>query len=145
MKQTKIESILEQFLNIGSGLILSTFIFQPLIFNIFNYSPTVSENFQMAAVFTIFSILRGYIWRRIFNHRGHQTKSQSFFEQTLSVVTGVLLSLIIIQPIMFPYFNIHTNMYENFIMAILFTIISILRGYIWRRYFNHKLHLRIMS
>ena len=131
-------SIIEQFANMGSGLLLSILITQPLAFAYLGYYPSVLENLQIAIVFVTFSIVRGFIWRRLFN-KGLQSRLGSMIEQVLSTLSGIILSLIIIQPWLLPYFNIHTDMFENLQMAMFFTVISILRGYVWRRYFNNKI------
>jgi len=65
--QTKLHSLFEQFTNIGSGLLLSTFVVQPIVFPLFNVHTTTLENFAMASVFTVVSIARGYVFRRLFN------------------------------------------------------------------------------
>ncbi len=72
-----------------------------------------------------------------------QTKLESWLETILNVGSGLLLSALVIQPILFPIFNIHTSTIENLEMASIFTAVSVARGYIWRRYFNHRLHLKM--
>lgn len=72
-----------------------------------------------------------------------QSKLESWIEQILSVGSGLLLSTLIVQPLIFPLYGIHTTFSENFQMAVLFTIASIIRGYIWRRYFNRRLHIKL--
>jgi len=65
--QSKRNSLIEILTNIGSGLLISTFIVQPLVFPIFGVYTTVSQNFILASIFTTISIIRGYFFRRIFN------------------------------------------------------------------------------
>jgi len=142
MKQTKLESFFEQISNMGSGFLLSAFATQPVAFAYLGYYPSYTENLQIAFAFVAFSVVRGYLWRRLFN-KGLQSKFGSFVEQVLSTISGIILSLILIQPLILPLFDIHTNMLENLQMAMFFTLISIGRGYMWRRYFNHILKLRI--
>ena len=64
-----------------------------------------------------------------------QTKKYSFIESITNVLVGYLLA-VVSQIIMFPFFNIHIRMRDNFIIGIWFTIISILRSYTLRRIFN---------
>ncbi len=64
-----------------------------------------------------------------------QKKSHSFAETVINTLVGLGLSLAA-QLVIFPYFDIHTTFTENFHIALLFTIISIIRGYVMRRVFN---------
>lgn len=144
MIQTKLESGIEQLFNMGSGLLLSALITQPLAFAYLGYYPSFIENLQIAVLFVIFSIIRGYLWRRLYN-KGIQSKLDSLVEQTLSTISGVLLSLFLIQPLILPLFGIYTDLFENLQMAVFFTFISIVRGYFWRRFFNKRLTLKILS
>lgn len=70
-----------------------------------------------------------------------QSKLISLIEQTLNVLSGFLLSLIVWYIIIIPVFNIDTNFGENFLIVCIFTTVSIIRGYLWRRLFN-KLHIK---
>jgi hypothetical protein len=108
---------------------------------------TTSDNIILAGIFTIASIIRGYLWRRYFNLKDYciifgQNRWQSLIEQTLNIMSGLALSIFVIQPLAFPLFDIITTSAQNVGMAIIFTIVSIARSYVWRRYFNKKLHLK---
>lgn len=145
MKQTKWKSLTEQLFNIGSGLIISALIVQPIIFPLYGIVIDVFHNIVLASIFTIASIVRGYLWRRWFNIKVHingQPKLESLIEQLLNVLSGLILSTFVIQPLAFPLFDISTTHSENFQMAVIFTIVSIIRSYYWRRWFNHKLHFK---
>lgn len=65
--QTKRHSLLEQVLNVGSGFILSSLVWQFVIIQWWDIHTSFSENLQITSVFTIVSIARGYVWRRLFN------------------------------------------------------------------------------
>ena len=65
--QTKRHSLLEQVLNVGSGFILSSLVWQFIIIQCWDIHTSFSENLQITSVFTIVSVIRGYIWRRLFN------------------------------------------------------------------------------
>ena len=44
-----------------------------MVFPMFGFYPAFSENLLITTIFTIVSIIRSYIWRRVFNaleHRG---------------------------------------------------------------------------
>jgi len=64
-----------------------------------------------------------------------QAKTTSLVE----VITGTFIGLtvaIITQIIIFPWFEIETNLSNNVQIAAIFTGVSILRGYLVRRAFN---------
>lgn len=65
--QSKASSLLENILNVTSGLFLSILIVQPIVFNLYNIELEMNQNIQIAIIFTLVSILRGYVWRRFFN------------------------------------------------------------------------------
>ena len=56
-------------------------------------------------------------------------------ETVLNVGTGYIIA-IFTQALIFPFFGIHIPLSQNVVLAALFTIISIIRGYFFRRLFN---------
>jgi len=58
-------------------------------------------------------------------------------ESVIDVGSGFFLS-IIIQITVFPLFDLHPSIFENFQIAIIFTIVSMTRSAIWRRYFRKR-------
>jgi len=66
-----------------------------------------------------------------------QSKKNSFIESLLNTVVGFLISLLV-QLIIYPILNIPVTIFQNIIITSVFTIVSIIRGYIIRRYFNSK-------
>ena len=67
-----------------------------------------------------------------------QSKKESLVEQALNVGSGWLLSLLVWAFLISPLYNIETSLAENMGITIIFTFISIVRGYMWRRYFNKR-------
>jgi len=65
MKQTRTMSLIEAATNVivGYGLAVIT---QILIFPVFGLHATLAQNLKMGLVFTIVSIARGYVLRRLF-------------------------------------------------------------------------------
>lgn len=61
-------NLFETFIDVGSGLILSTLI-QLFIFPYFDLYPTVWESFNIAIIFTVISMMRSWFWRTIFTRR----------------------------------------------------------------------------
>ena len=63
-----------------------------------------------------------------------QTKKQSLFESVVNVLVGFWVA-VLIQVLVFPIFEIEATFGENLAISFIFTIVSILRGYILRRFF----------
>ena len=72
MNQTKLESLLESFINVGSGFIIAFIIWQGIARHFLGYDISYSENFVLTSIFTVVSVVRGYIWRRFFNAGIHK-------------------------------------------------------------------------
>jgi hypothetical protein len=66
-----------------------------------------------------------------------QTKLQSFFESSanmaISFITGLISQLVI-----FPLFGMKVSLLDNIQISVYFMVISLVRGYLVRRYFNKK-------
>jgi len=66
-----------------------------------------------------------------------QTKKQSVIESLTNIIVGLLTSFLI-QLIIYPFLNIPVSINQNIIITIVFFIVSFIRGYLIRRYFNKK-------
>lgn len=66
-----------------------------------------------------------------------QTKKQSIIESLAQTVIGLATS-IAIQMVIYPILNIPVSFGQNVIITIVFFIVSIIRGYFIRRFFNNK-------
>ena len=64
-----------------------------------------------------------------------QTKKMSLIETVLSVLIGYIVALLS-QIVVFPLFDIKVSLIDNLLIGLLFTVISIIRGYYVRRLFN---------
>ena len=66
-----------------------------------------------------------------------QTKKQSFIESltstTIGIIIGIVLNLIIL-----PIFGYPVSVVDSLWISVIFTVISIIRSYIIRRWFNSK-------
>lgn len=63
-------------------------------------------------------------------------KKLAMVESIANVMSGLVLSVLVFQPIIFYVYDIELSVTENVVIAAYFTIISIFRGYIWRLYFH---------
>lgn len=69
--QLRRHSLLEACLNTASGFILSV-VAGYFIFPLVGWHVSHSQNLAVVSMFTVISIIRSYIWRRIFNaHHRH--------------------------------------------------------------------------
>lgn len=66
-----------------------------------------------------------------------QTKKQSLFESLLNILIGYSVA-VASQVLIFPWFDIHIPLSDNLLIGFYFTIISLLRSYLIRRFFNKK-------
>ena len=67
-----------------------------------------------------------------------QTKLQSMIESITNVAIGYLVALFS-QIVIFPFYDINISMSDNLMIGLWFTVVSIARSYLIRRYFNKKL------
>lgn len=66
-----------------------------------------------------------------------QTKKQSFIESLTNTAIGFGISYISTF-VIFPFVGLTTSAKTNLIITCYFTIISVVRGYVIRRWFNKK-------
>jgi RsiW-degrading membrane proteinase PrsW (M82 family) len=67
MTQRKTTSLIEVCLNVASGFLISCLVWRFWICPFYGIAYHTADNVQITAIFTGISILRGYIWRRLFN------------------------------------------------------------------------------
>lgn len=65
-----------------------------------------------------------------------QSKKQSLTETVISTFIGLAVSLIT-QIVVFPLYGMEVSFNQNIQITIIFTFVSIARGYLVRRYFNN--------
>ena len=63
--------------------------------------------------------------------------NKDILESMIDVGSGFFLA-IIIQLTIFPLFDLHPTIFENFQIALIFTIVSITRSALWRRFFRKR-------
>lgn len=66
MAQTRMQSLFEAWLNIAIGFGINL-IANLLVLPIFGFHPTIGDAFGMGLIFTVISIVRSYLLRRLFN------------------------------------------------------------------------------
>jgi len=68
---------------------------------------------------------------------GKQTKRQSLFESMVNVSIGFTISLVATF-VVFPLFDVVSTPSKNVGITIFYTVISVVRSYLVRRYFNNS-------
>jgi hypothetical protein len=70
-----------------------------------------------------------------------QTKLESLFEKLCSTGSGFLIALATWEYVIRPLIHGgHLSVEDSLHITMIFTVISIIRGYFWRRFFNAGLH-----
>jgi hypothetical protein len=69
----------------------------------------------------------------------NQSRTASLIESVFNVVIGYGIALAS-QLVIFPMFGIHLPLSDNLAIGAWFTIISLVRSYVIRRWFNARLH-----
>lgn len=67
-----------------------------------------------------------------------QTRLGSLYEALINIVIGFTINYFA-NLLIFPLFGLHISPGANFIMGCVYTVISLVRSYLIRRYFNAKL------
>lgn len=70
----------------------------------------------------------------------NQSKLESIIEQIVNVSSGMFIAYFTMQLFLAPMLGIHISPHENIIVTLVLTVVSVLRGYMWRRFFNRKLY-----
>ena len=63
--------------------------------------------------------------------------NKDILESMIDVGSGFFLA-IIIQLTIFPLFDLHPTIFENFQIALIFTMVSMTRSALWRRFFRKR-------
>lgn len=68
-----------------------------------------------------------------------QTRLGSALESFANILIGYIVALLS-QLLIFPLFDIHVSFHSNLLIGLWFTVISLVRSYALRRWFNARLH-----
>jgi hypothetical protein len=72
--QTRLGSAVESCLNVASGFVLSMVMWQWVVAPLYGYEVTLSTNLGITTIFTGVSLIRGYLWRRLFERRNRSER-----------------------------------------------------------------------
>lgn len=68
-----------------------------------------------------------------------QSKLESLIESSVNTFIGFIVALICQIWVIAPLFNLPTTAVQDTLITIIFTVLSVVRGYLCRRYFNARL------
>lgn len=71
-----------------------------------------------------------------------QSRRQSLIEAWANTLSGFVISLLAGE-IVFPAFGFQVSHRDNLAIVLIFTVISVVRSYVWRRIFN-KVHSKCL-
>ena len=69
-----------------------------------------------------------------------QTRLQSFIEAAANVAIGFFINMLANFAIL-PLIGFHITLGQNMFIGVLYTVISVARSYVVRRWFNARLHM----
>lgn len=68
-----------------------------------------------------------------------QTKLGSFIEAWINVVIGFTINFVA-NLLIFPLFGMEISLADNFLLGMIYTLVSVARSYVVRRWFNARIH-----
>jgi len=68
MGQSRLFSFIEQLFNIGSGFIIAVFLWAYVVTPYIGIEYDVVQSLNVTLLFTVVSVVRGYLWRRAGNY-----------------------------------------------------------------------------
>lgn len=73
----------------------------------------------------------------------NQSRLGSLIEACLNTASGFVLSFLAWQWIIVPLAGLPVDNLMNLQITAFFTVLSVARSYVWRRFFNARLHLAV--
>jgi membrane protein implicated in regulation of membrane protease activity len=71
-----------------------------------------------------------------------QSRLESLLEAAANIATGMLVSFLL-GMVVYPWFGFPVTPTQNAWIVVIFTAVSLLRSYLWRRWFNRRLVRRL--
>ena len=75
----------------------------------------------------------------------NQSRLGSLIESILNTASGFLLSFLAWRFVVVPLLALPVDNVQNLQITSFFTILSVARSYVWRRYFNGRIRQQIVS
>ncbi|ASV44550.1 hypothetical protein PBI_SCTP2_535 [Salicola phage SCTP-2] len=135
--QRRTVSFIEQIVNNFLGFIVSFFILKFIIVPLWGFQANVHDEFLITVLFFIISIIRGYIFRRVFNSIEHQTYIGSAIEQFFNVGSGFIIYLSLWSFVITPIWNFESTFIDDITINGIYFVFNYARALIVRRFFNY--------
>jgi hypothetical protein len=74
----------------------------------------------------------------------NQTRLVSLIEAALNTASGFVIAMLVWQLLVAPLFGYEVTARTNFAMTSIFTAVSVVRSYAWRRFFARGLHVVLL-
>ena len=135
--QTRLQSLKESIILTFIGSIFG-FLMSFVVFPLCGVTVNIIQVSGVTFVFMVIGVTRNYFVRRVFNmSRKKQKKHQSFLESFTQTAIATLFSFVL-SIYIYPLFGIDASLVEISGITGLFTLFSITKNYIIRRYFVKK-------
>lgn len=72
-----------------------------------------------------------------------QTRMGSLIEVCINILIGFVINYVM-NLLIFPFFGFHISLIDNLYMGLIYTFISVARGYVVRRWFERRIHAAAM-
>lgn len=76
--QTRKGSLVESLSNTGVGFVLSLLVWEFVVKPVWEINTSFAENLSITLLFTVVSVARGYVLRRVFNQLHKNNKKDSY-------------------------------------------------------------------
>lgn len=73
-----------------------------------------------------------------------QSRLGSLIEVCINIAIGFWINFFM-NLLIFPFFGFHISLSDNLLMGIIYTFISVARGYVIRRWFEGRIHRTAMK
>jgi len=70
----------------------------------------------------------------------NQSKLESFVEASANTASGFIVSYAFWLGVVVPLFDLTLSHGDNLLVTCMFTVLSVIRSYLWRRFFNAGVH-----
>lgn len=138
MQQSRLMSFIEMSANTVVSLMMSIAL-QPIVYPLFDVHTDMQTNIEISFAITGINLIVKYVVRRFFNRRvvkEVQSKLESLVETLVHTANGYLIA-VGTHLGLFYLFQVEASIKNTMGIVVVFTVISIVRGYWMRRLFQH--------
>lgn len=74
-----------------------------------------------------------------------QSRLESLVETCINIASGFVVSLVFWTLVIVPVYHLPVSYAQNLEITLLFTVLSVARSYLWRRFFNAGMHRAVRT